>query len=174
MTINNSTLIDDELLLFDVLELVRIKLFDGVVWQGEDINEVSAKGAVFYAYDEPPTESIASITIVDVTEDLEEPDILKLSADVVSDVDAKLNLAVRSNMDLIQWMGSHLNQTEKMKALVTAYVVKNNSKDWQYIASRFSVGNRKIAAVGMFDVSKQDPLAKLVFQSLRSVSFMTS
>jgi hypothetical protein len=171
MAINNSTLIDNDLLVFEVLEFVRIQLFDGVIWQGEDINDASARGTAFYAYDEPPTESIASITIVDVSDDIQEPDITQLSPDDVSDVDASLNLAISSNMDLIKWMGSQLNQTDKMKGLVTAYVVRNNGKEWQYIACRFSVQNRKLAAVGMFDVSKQDPLAKLVFQTLRSVSF---
>ena len=171
MAIKNSVLIDNELLVFEVLEFARIQLFDGVIWQGENINDASAKGAAFYAYDEPPTESIASITIVDVSDDSQEPDISQLSVDGVADIDANLKLAVSSNMDLIQWMGSHLNQTEKMKGLVTAYIVKNNGKEWQYIACRFSVKNRKLAAVGMFEVSKQDPLAKLVFQTLRSVSF---
>lgn len=171
MTINNSVLIDNDLLIFEVLEFVRIHLFDGVIWQGEDINDVSAKGAAFYAYDDPPTESIASITIVDVSDDIQEPEITQLSEDDVSDTDASLNLAVRSNMDLIKWMGSQLNQTEEMKALITAYVVRNYGKEWQYIACRMSAENRKFVALGMFDVSKQDPLAKLVFQALRSVSF---
>jgi hypothetical protein len=171
MAINNSVLVDNDLLVFEVLEFVRIQLFDGVIWQGEDINDASAIGTVFYAYDEPPTESIANITIVDVSDDIEEPDISQLTVDGVADIDANLNLAVSSNMELIQWMGSHLNQTEKMKGLVTAYIVNNNGKEWQYIACRFNVQNRKLAAVGMFDVSKQDPLAKLVFQSLRSLSF---
>lgn len=171
MAFKNSVLIDNDLLVFEILDFVRIQLFNGVIWQGEDINDASAKGAAFYAYDEPPTESIASITIVDVSNDAQELDVSKLDAGSVEDFDASLKSAVGKNMDLIQWMGSQLNQTEKMKGLVTAYVVRNNGKEWQYIACRFNVQNRKLAAVGMFDVSKQDPLAKLVFQSLRSVSF---
>jgi hypothetical protein len=55
MKINNSQLIDDEHRIFSVLDIAEIQLFEGYRWQGEDINETTAVGSVFHAFENPPT-----------------------------------------------------------------------------------------------------------------------
>ena len=169
MAINNSKLIDSDNLVFSVLDSLSIQLFGGYDWQGEDINESTAIGSVFHAFDQPPTESVASLTIVDASGDVDEPDISPLTEAGVEKVDSLLRSAVESQMELDTWMASKLNEAGDLKALVTPYIVKNNGKNWQYIALRLSSKGRKIVVIGMFDVAKSDPLAKLVFRSMQTV-----
>lgn len=169
MAISNSKLVDSENLVFSVLDSISLQLFGGYDWQGEDIDESTAVGSVFHAFEQPPTESVASLTVVDVSGDPDEPDISILSEEAVEKVDSLLRSAVESQMDLDTWMSSKLNEAGDLKALVTPYITKNNGKRWQYIALRLGSKGRKIVVIGMFDVAKSDPLAKLVFRSMQTV-----
>lgn len=170
MNINNSMLIDNEHGVFSVLNLAKIQLFEGYQWQSEDINERAAVGSIFHAYENPPTQSVASLTIVDVTNDDSEPDISKIEQTDVEEIDCRLRSAVASQFNLTRWMASKLNQSESLKGLVTPYIVKVADIEWQYIALRFSTKERKMVVIGMFDVSKSGVLASAVFEAIQNIS----
>lgn len=167
---HNSELIDSNLK-FLVLDSVIVELFDGYAWQGKDIEEPNAKGSIFYAYDNPPSISVASITVVDVSEDVTEPDISLMRQEDVEHIDNQFRKAVSSGMNLTKWMSSQLNENKNHKGLVTAYITTENEKEWQYIALRLSNNGRKIVIIGSFDISKKDELASLVFNTISYITF---
>lgn len=169
--VKNSKLINSDEYIFSVLDYITIQLFGGYAWQGEDIDDPTAIGSVFHAFEDPPTESVASLTIADATGDPDEPDISTMSESDVEKVDALLRGAIESQMNVDTWMSSKLNESGDLKALVTPYIVQNNGKRWQYIALRLARNGRKIVVIGMFDVAKSNPLAQLVFRSMQGVSF---
>lgn len=173
MAINNSELVDKDTNSFLVLGVVNIHLFSGYLWQGEDINEKTATGSTFHAFEDPPTFSVAALTVADVTADTDERDISSLEEGDVSEIDSQLRAAIESQMNVTKWMTSKLNVSNSFKGLVTPYIVSNNGRDWQYIALRVSYAGRKFAIIGMFDIAKQDPLAKLIFGTIQSVSFQS-
>jgi hypothetical protein len=171
MSLNNSSLIDDESLTFSVLDIAQISLFQGYLWQAEDINEPSARGTSFFAFEDPPEISVASVTFADVSGDHSEPDIGLVNTNDEAAVDQMLRNAVESKMRVVKWMGSKLNVSGTSKALVTAYTIEDGSRVCQYIAWRSSQNGRRYVAIGSFDVEKRDPLEALVFGSLGSIQF---
>ena len=171
MTVHNSTLLDAEHLVFSVLSEVELSLFHGYNWQSEDVDHPTARGSTFFAFENPQEESVASITVVDVTNDLSEPDISLLDESDVAEVDAMLREAVESEMQVVRWMKSHLNSSEKSKTLVTAYIAELDGKMVQHIAARTSNNGKKYVVVGSFDVVKSVPLATLVVHSMGSLRF---
>jgi hypothetical protein len=166
----NSRLIDEEQRVFSVLDIVNIALFEGYQWQGEDIKETTAVGSVFHAYENPPTQSVASLTVVDVTSDASEPDISQVEQADVQEIDEQLRAAVAVHFDLVRWMSSKLNQAATLKALVTLYITNDAGAQWQYIALRLSTKGRKLVVIGMFDVAKSDVLAGAVYQTMQNIS----
>lgn len=171
MTINNSTLVDPEELRFSVLSEVELSLFRGYNWQSDDVEHPTARGSTFFAFENPPEESVASITVVNVTNDLSEPHVGLLDESDVAEVDAMLREAVESEMQVVRWMKSHLNALETSKTLVTPYIVELDGKMVQYIAARTLNNGRKYLVVGSFDVVKSAPLATLVVHSMSSLRF---
>lgn len=170
MKIHNSELIDNNLK-FLILDTIILELFDGYTWQGQDINDPNAKGSIFYAYDNPPSRSVASILAVDVTEDTSEQDISLMNPEDVDFFDNRLRADVESGMNLKEWMSSQLNVNQNNKVLVTAYITAESEKEWQYIAIRFSKNGRKIVIIGSFDISMKDALASPVFKTISNTSF---
>ena len=166
----NSRLIDEEQRVFSVLDIVNIALFEGYQWQGEDIKETTAVGSVFHAYENPSTQSVASLTVVDVTSDASEPDISQVEQADVQEIDEQLRAAVAVHFDLVRWMSSKLNQAATLKALVTLYITNDAGAQWQYIALRLSTKGRKLVVIGMFDVAKSDVLAGAVYQTMQNIS----
>lgn len=173
MEIKNSKLLDPESFLFSVIDAVRVQLFSGYTWQGQDLTDPSAQGSVFYAFEEPPLISVASITVVDVSGDVEEPNIELLEQDGVEAVDSLLKNAIASQMNIVNWMSSKLNVLGETRTLVTPYVVKQGERELQYIAVRIPRYGRKYVVVGMFDVAKSKPLASLVFRAIQSTEFLS-
>ena len=171
MAVVNSTLIDAAGGVFSVLGVVSIRLFSSYRWNGKDIDYPEARGSVFYAYEDPPTVSVASISVVDISGDDSEPDISLIQSNDVPAIDMILKSSISKQMNVIRWMSSHLNEANGHKGLVTAYITASQNAEWQYIAIRTNHFGRRYVIVGMFDVAKATPLAKLVSDSLGSVSF---
>lgn len=162
-------MIDADSYTFTVLDFVTIKLFGGYLWQGEDIEDLKARGSAFFAFDDPPTESVASFTIVDVTNDPDEPNINLLDSNHLDKIDAQLKAAVYKQKDVVNWMSSKLNGEGEKKSLITPYISKDKNREWQYIDVRLNKDSRKIVVVGMFDTSMSDPLARLIFGAIQSI-----
>ena len=172
MAVLNSALIDSDNSVFSVLGFIRLQLFNGYLWQGSDITEPTAQGAAFYAFENPPADSVASITVVDVTADEYEPSISKITADQVVEIDKQLKEGARSQLEIVNWVSSTLNVSEGVQSLVTLYVVKERERYWQSVALRLEHNERKFVVVGMFDIQKAEPIAGLIFKSVQSISFL--
>jgi hypothetical protein len=171
MVIKNSDLFNSSQSIFLVLDRVYIKLFHDYSWYSEDIEEDSVRGSIFYAYEEQPTLSVASITVADVSSDTAEPDISGIKPEYVDVVDALLKSEISRQFNVTRWMSSQLNVFNSLKVLVTAYITTDKEKQWQYIALRLSNNNQKFVIIGSFDIAKADELAELIWKSLHSVNF---
>lgn len=171
MGIKNSSIIDYDNQTYSVLDTIAVQLFPGYLWHTSDINEKTSVGACFDAYEDPPVYSVASIAIVDVTADPNEPDASVISSQDVAGIDALLKSAISQQFEIKRWMSTVLNEGSQGNALVTAYIAHNDDKDWQYYAARMKRNSRKYVIVGMFEVAKAEPLAQLIFRSLNSHRF---
>lgn len=169
--INHLTLYDSDPHLLTVLNSATIQLFTGYAWQCEEINNKATVGFDFFAFEDPPTKSVAIITVADVTGDLEEPDISLVEDNGVNQVDLILKTAIQSNMDIVEWTSSKINKINQLKVLITKYKARDDGKIWQYVALRLSNEKKKYVIIGMFDVAKRDNLSQLVFKALQSFSF---
>lgn len=178
MAAQNSELIDSKEGVFSVLGLVAFTLPGPYCWQCYDINEEMAKGSCFGAFEvEDPNENsldVASITVVDSTNDPTEPDVSILEQADIQPLDDLLRESTKSQlpaqgMELIRWMSSKLNQSGNSKGLITAYVVEDQGKERQFIALRIKAKGRKVVAIGVFDVAKKEALAAPIFNAMRSM-----
>ena len=181
-TVSNSDLIDPDQGVFSVLGLVALRLDAKYCWQGEDIDDVMAKGAAFHAWvPEDAKEgalAIATITVVDASNDPTEPDVSTLEKGAVPGLDALLQESVRSRLaadgrELIQWMSSALNEFGNLKGLVTAYIVNDQGKQQQNIVFRIKAKDRKIVAIGAFDIAKKQCLAEPIINAIRTMVLLT-
>lgn len=183
MEIQNSELIDPEQGIFSILGLVTLRLGGPYWWQTEDIDEETAIGAIFRAYERENLEDdvdkdvldVASITVVDVTDDPSERDVSLIEQADIPLLDESLHMGIEKQlaadgMKLTKWMSSHLNKSESLQNLVTAYIANDQGKERQFIAVRMKVKGRKVVAVGIFDIAKKDKLAAPVFNILKSMA----
>jgi len=171
--INRSTLYDSDPHLLTVLNSATIQLFTGYAWQCEEINDETAVGFNFSAFEDPPSKSVAIITVADATSDLEEPDISLVEDNGVNQVDLILKTAIQTNMDIVEWTSSKINKISELNVLITKYKARDDGKIWQYVALRLSNEKKKYVIIGMFDVAKSNSLAQLVFKAMQSFSFDT-
>ena len=178
MPIRNSDLVDPERGLFSILGLVAVRLDESHWWQSEDIDREGAQGAIFRAYKPEVAEQgeleVASITVVDVTDDPTEPDIDTLKQADIPALDSFLRHAISEQFlgdgrQMTRWMSSQLNESNELKGLVTAYIAMEEGKERQFIALRIKVKNRKLVAVGIFDVAEKDVLAAPIFNAIRNM-----
>jgi hypothetical protein len=120
---------------------------------------------------------VASITVVDATDDPTEPDISTLHQPDIPALDNFLPEEISKQlsadgMEMIQWMSSQLNQSDHFKGLVTAYVVRDQGKERQFIALRFKAKGRKVVAIGVFDIAKKEVLAAPIFNVMRNMAVL--
>jgi hypothetical protein len=110
---------------FEVLGLVSIALPGPWLWHHEDISEPQASGAIFRCYEKNNENELGYLCVLDVTLDLEEPNISNCDQARVAAIDRELEEAVRRVIDadgrkFKRWMNSHLNHRASGKVLVTA------------------------------------------------------
>ena len=177
----NCTLIDPEQGIFSFLDLVTFRLSGPYAWQNDDYNGDESRVSVFRAYEHGSDANdrcdVASITIADATLDPTEPDIAALQEADVPALDQLLLEGTQAQLvaegrQLVRWMSSQLNQTDSLKALVTAYIVGDQGVERQSIAVRLSSKGRKVVAVGVFDIPKKDALASLIFGVMRGMAVL--
>lgn len=180
MPILNSDLVDPERGMFSVLGLVVIPVRIGgsYWWHCEDIDREGARGAIFRAYESEGLKQgayeVAAITVVDVTDDPDEPDIETLEQSGVSALDEVLRQGITEQFladgrEMRRWMSSYLNESGRLKGLVTAYIVRDAGKERQFIALRIKVKDRKIVALGSFDLAEERVLAGPIIDAIRSI-----
>jgi hypothetical protein len=181
MKIRNSALIDPDKGVFTVLKLVALRLTGPYLWHSEDINEETAQGAVFRVYDPENAKvgglDVASITVVDATNDPTESDISTLHQPDIPALDKFLHEEISKQLSadgmvMIQWMSSQLNQSDHFKGLVTAYVARDQGKERQFIALHFKAKGRKVVAIGVFDIAKKEVLAAPIFNVMRNMAVL--
>lgn len=180
MALHNCALIDEERYIFSVCSFATVSLPALGCWKSENLNEPTAIGATFYAFDEDTAQeagySDASITIADVTNDPSEPyipqftevDLPSLDAGLRADVETQL---MASGRQLIQWMPSLFNRSGKWNSLITPYIASDHGLEQQVIMVRTGTADRKFVAIGMFAVAKQERLAQSILHSLSSIQF---
>ena len=180
--VQNAALVDSKHGVFSVLGLVSLRLGGPYLWHGEDIDDDCAKGTIFRAYEcvdaSDGDTDVASILVVDVSNDPTEPDIGLLNSDGVLALDEELRAGIEaelgaSGMSVVRWMSSQLNQNETQKALVTFYTVHDHGKERQFLAVRMRVRSRKVVAIGAFDKNKGDTLAAPIVGVLRNMRLLS-
>ena len=170
MGIKNSELIDSKTNTFKVLDFITIQLFDGFWWQGDDIERSSLKGSGFWAFNDPPEKAVAGIVVV-VTEDDEEVNVSLLNDKSLKKFDDLLKSSNSEDKEIIEWIGSRLIISDKIKKLETQYIYKQDNKIFQNIEIRFFKAGKKIVVLCNYDLALKEPLARLVSHSLQSIKF---
>lgn len=179
MAIKNSELIDEENGIFSILDTVHIQLSGPYWWKCEDIDEENCTGSIFRLFDEKESLDIAYIMVVDATNDPSEPDISGLDEDNVEAVDRYLfgeivSALKQEGREMLEWMSSQLNETDCMKALVTAYKTQDQGKDRQEVHMRINVNGRKWVLISCFDIARKDELAKPIIDIVRGAQITDS
>ena len=72
----------------------------------------------------------------------------------------------RDGREMIRWMSSRLNHRSFGKALVTAYIARDQGRDRQYIDVCIRTRQRDVVIAGCFDVGRAAELAKPIFYAL--------
>jgi hypothetical protein len=166
----------------EVLGLVSIRPPSPWWWQGEDIDDVKAKGIIFRTFaegEEEGSQDIAYLIVADVTGDTEELNVSLLNEDSVKNYDLYLHQGIKNQlpdkgMELIKWMSSELNEIEGLKILVTAYIVDDQGRERQNIALRMRVRGSNLVIMGCFDVDMKDQLAAPIFDAIRGFVILPS
>jgi hypothetical protein len=109
-----------------------------------------------------------------VSQDPDEPDISTFEDAGIRELDRFLESEIRSLMardgrEMIRWMSTHLNHRSFGKALVTAYIARDQGRERQYIDVRLRVRDRNVVVGGCFDVSRAEDIAKPIFFALNDV-----
>jgi hypothetical protein len=172
-TPGNATLTDESR--FEVLGLVGIALPGPWWWHTEDMNDPGAVGAIFRCYEQGNENELGYLLVADVSLDPSEPDIGKYEDSRVPELDRFLESEIRSLMahdgrEMIRWMSSHLNRRSCGKALITAYIARDQGRDRQYIDVRFRTRQRNVVVAGCFDVDRADQLATPIFYALNDAT----
>lgn len=154
-----------------------VRVFGPYSWRATDIESPTCRGASCNAYriDDTSGHDLASILVVDATDDAEEPNVGELTSSEVPVVDRTLRIAVERDLEakgnkVTQWMSSQLNEVTSGKGLVTPYIVEEQDRMWQYIALRFRANNRNMVVIGGFDIEAKADLAAPVFNLIRTIS----
>ena len=168
-TRGNATLTNESR--FEVLGLVSIALPGPWWWHTEDMNDPGAVGAMFRCYEKGNEAELGYLLVADVSQDPSEPDIGTYEDCRIPELDGFLKSQIRSLMahdgrEMIRWMSSQLNRRSYGKALLTAYIARDQGRDRQYIDVRFRAQQRNVVIAGCFDVNRADQLAKPIFYAL--------
>ena len=178
MAPRNCKLTDPEQGNFSFLDLVTFRLSGPYWWKNDDYNSEQGKVSVFRAYaredDHDVDPEVASVTIADATLDPTEPDVSALQEADVPAIDRTLLEGTEAQLiaegrTMVRWMSSKLNQTDRVKGLVTVYIVGEHGQQRQCIALRLTSKARKIVVIGVFDLAKKDALASLIFGVMRDM-----
>ena len=148
---------------FEVLGLVSIALPGPWWWQTEDTNDPGAVGTIFRCYEQSNEMDLGYLLVADVSQDLTEPDIPDLDRFLESEI---RSLMAMDGREMIRWMSSQLNRRSYGKALITAYIARDQGRDRQYIDARVRVRQRNVVIASCFDVNRADQLAKPIFYAL--------
>jgi hypothetical protein len=140
-------------------------------WQTEDMNDPGAKGAIFRCFEQGNEQEIGYLLVADVSQDSDEPDISMYEDSRIPELDRFLESEIRSLMahdgrEMIRWMSSHLNRRAFGKAIVTAYIARDQGRDREYIDSRIRARQRNVIIAGCFNLNRADQLAKPIFYAL--------
>lgn len=161
---------------FSILGLVVLRLFEPYIWKTQDVEQQTCRGADCRAYrrDDTSGRDIASVLVVDATDDPEEPNIEELNPSGVEALDRTLRTLVERDLviagtPVTEWMSSQLNETTSGKGLVTPYVVFEEGKKWQYITLRIRAKGRNVVVLGAFDFEAKATLAAPMFSMMRTI-----
>jgi len=165
---------------YSVLGLMMVSLPGPYLWVVEDYDNENSKGAMFRAYDSEDEDAfeVASILVADATNDPSEPDVSTLGQDDIPSLDSFLREDIQTQMNadgrsMVDWGFSDLVESEIVKALYTYYIVLDQSTERQTIVVRVKVKDRKMVAVGQYDIAKKEILGVAMYEVMNNLSIYT-
>jgi len=161
---------------YSVLGLMTLSLPGAYRWIVADYDYENAKGVIFRASEPEDGDApeVASILVADATNDSTEPDVSTLVQDDIPSLDdflrgdAQTQLAADGRA-MVDWGSSDLVQSVIMKALYTYYVVWDHGIERQNIVVRVKVKDRKMVAVGQYDIAKKEVLAAAMYEVMNNL-----
>lgn len=178
-TIKYAKFVDPDNSIFEILDLVAIKLPPRIWWHSEDFETPSYYGHLFRGVFEKDTSiERAYILVADVTDDSDEPDTSIITDDNIKSIDEKIQKILekelpKMGMSVVRWMNSQLNFIFDRNVLVTAYIVDDPGVGHrQRICSRMKVNDRKVAIEVCFNIADADTLARPMFLAMHPVRFV--
>jgi hypothetical protein len=163
--------------LFQVLGFLTVDVSSPFYTVIENVDECDARGVCFsFMKDvEHDSERIpADLTVIDVSLDLDEPDISKMKS---NDIDALLRVSIERELscdefDLIHWIGSEQHVVAGETMLMTGYVARVCGRERQIVAVRRRMSDRNICIIGTFDVRRTDDFMRPIMEMLGRVRAM--
>ena len=175
-TSENFELVDYESHTFLVLGMVRVCLPLLWPWYCEDMNDPNARGAIFRTWgsDEPTGDEIANIIVADATGDPTEPDVSIITGADIAKTDNYLEsetakALAEQEMKLTKWMGSEQKQCGNNNCLISRYIASDQGQSKCIIAYRQTIKDRKIVALGCFNVDLKEILEEPILSALEGV-----
>ena len=154
-----------EWLLFDLLP-VSIPSSPGWLWAQNEYEGYAG----FVAFTQREDLFMGAFGAYQAEFDPDEPDIDDLGEDKVPAVDAFLKREISKQMEVTQWMSSHLNIKPWGKGLATAYIaIDEHRRQIQYVAMRARLKGTRFVLLSSFDVEHKDQTCGPFMQILGSV-----
>jgi len=165
---------------FNVLDLVQLRLNGPWWWQSDDIDEEErCRGSIFRTWGEGDPDGLdkAYILVVDATDDPTEPEICQITTSDVERIDDQLHTGIANGLKeigrkLIEWGPSRLIESQQFKTLLTPYIEVDQGKERQCLVIRTSVKGRKIILMGCFDLAEQKTFASSIFVTLSQAKIL--
>jgi hypothetical protein len=164
--------------IYEVVDLIKIALPPGPWWwHTEDLNDPGgAKGAIFRCGETGNPHELGYLMAADVTADPTEPDISRFEEADAKQFDRVLEEATRGMMagdgrEMTNWMASHLSETSQGKALMTAYIARDQGRDRQYFDARLRIRGCNALIGGCFDIARKDDVGPAVWHALQDAAY---
>ena len=176
----NLETIDLNKCLFQVLGFLTVDVSSPFFTLVEEVDDRVARGVTFSFIKDMEGDSDripADFTVVDVTRDIDEPDVSKMTEDEVSDFDAHLNETLDSelsndNFTIIDWIGTEQHTVAGEIVLMTGYVARVSGRYRQYLVVRRRMAGRNICFIGTFDVRRTGDFMRPIMEMLVRVRAM--
>jgi hypothetical protein len=177
----NFETIDLSKALFHVLGFLTVDVSSPFYTIVESVDDREARGVCFgfmKDIDNDHERIPADFTVVDVTSDVGEPDITKMTTEDVKEFDDYLFNTIEreltsDNFKLIDWVTTEHHTIAGETVLMTGYIARVTGCERQYVAIRRRLANRNICIIGTFDVQRSDDFMNPIMEMLGRVRAMT-
>lgn len=176
---SDSFVFDETMGRFNVLDLVSVALPPEFHWVQEEIEDESACGANFYAFDSRDRETLlAFVTVADASKDPTEPDVSALTDHdeqaVVDSLKRDISgLLAKDGREVVEWGPCRLWPMDMLSGLLVCYDTEGDGHLLRNISYRASVKGRKVVLIGGYPVPLHDVLSDPIYGVIAGATLLS-